>query len=164
MASLTITSLSEVLNPIEIGELKLKLLELSGKQKLDSTGEDLGIEHQLDEEIFLEFFENLAEEHVTADIYIPGSFMEILHIGVHKICSLEALLHGLESLQTELNISDFDDYEELEPDFDADDEDLEGFVSDYELVDEDIQSCWHIFYKSANEAIENNTNIIIKMD
>ncbi|MBU1221475.1 hypothetical protein KKF34_17260 [Myxococcota bacterium] len=161
MAIFKISPLSDVMKENDIESLENELGRLGVALREQNDDLDQGIEGEVEDDILSEFMDSLDEEHAAADIYIPGLFSEVLPFGEIRIGSLQSLIEALENLQDELGIDDPDSPPDEDEEDIMDDED-EDIIDDFDGTRAPLKKMWFEFYRAANEALDAESNLIIK--
>lgn len=161
MAIFKISPLSDVMKENDIESLENELGRLGVALREQNDDLDQGIEGEVEDDILSEFMDSLDEEHAAADIYIPGLFSEVLPFGEIRIGSLQSLIEALENLQDELGIDDPDSPPDEDEEEIMDDED-EDIIDDFDGTRAPLKKMWFEFYRAANEALDAESNLIIK--
>ncbi|MBN2723385.1 MAG: hypothetical protein JXR95_04875 [Deltaproteobacteria bacterium] len=162
MAIFKISPLTDVLKEEDIENLQNEMGKLGAALVEQDDDLDQGIETEIEDEILVEFMDSLDEEHAGADIYVPGLFTEMLSAGDFRVTSLQNLIDALENLQDELGIEDPESPEDEEEEEIIDDED-EDIIDDFGGTRAPLKKLWYEFYRAANDAIEGDSNLIVKV-
>ena len=161
MPKILVAPLTEVMTDSEIEKLKLALenLDLSIPEQTDDL--DMGYEIETEEDSMIELMDALDSEAASADLYVPADLPEIIKIGDFRVYSLSSLIDALESVQETLNIEESEDDEDnVSPLYDEESDD-DVIDDDFASVRYHIKRLWFKMYKFANDALENDSNLIV---
>jgi hypothetical protein len=178
MASLELSPLTEHLEDNEIEELKSHLTDADvASIDLDEEGDVIPIEQEFDDDVFIDFFDQLDANDVACDVYIPVEFEEVFEIGERKIGSAFSLLIVLASMKEDMFVDDeeaeqeeteeavedvddeleeFDDYSDEDEEFAADDD-----SSSIEVKDEQMRQVWRSLNRGAKLAISRRLALFV---
>jgi len=170
MPALELCPLAEHLEDSEIESL-IEQLEDADVENIDlaEDADPVPLEQDYDDDVFVDFWDQLEANDVACDVYLPLEFEDVLEIGERRYGSAHALLIVLANIKEDMFLDDDEEEEEEEDEAVEDiDDELDEF-DDYgaeddeqyeaedesatEVKDEQMRQVWRTMNKAARIAI-----------
>lgn len=173
MAALELCPLSEHLEESDV-ETLVTYLEESDVDNIEfgEDGESVPLEQHYDDDVFIDFWDQLDANEVACDVYLPLEFEDVVEVDGRRYGSAHALLIVLANIKEDMFLDDDDASEAIE---DGDDEleefddygggDDEQFASDEinptEVKDEQMRRVWRAMHKGAKVAVDQGLALFV---
>lgn len=168
MSSLELCPLSEHLEEAEIESLVAELEDAEVENiEFDDDVDPVPVEQNYDEDVFVDFWDQVEANDVACDIYLPFEFEDVLEVGGRRYGSAHALLIVLANIKEDMFLGDDEDEEEEDESIEDIDDELDEF-DDYgaedehfdgeeenpiEVKDEQMRRVWRALNKAARHCI-----------
>ncbi len=167
MAALELCPISEHLEDSDIEKLVARLKESDVDNiEFNDDGEAVPLEQTYDDDVFVDFWDQLDANEVACEVYLPLEFEDVIEVEGRRYGSAHALLIVLANMKEDMFLDD-DDEDSSEAIEDVDDEleefddygagDDEQFASDeinpIEVKDEQMRRVWRVMHKGAKAAV-----------
>ena len=180
MASIEVAVLSHNLEEDELSAVQTALAETDIHFELDQEADPRLIEGDLDDDLFVEFLDQLEASDAACDIYVPAEFEDVVVCGDYRIGSAHALRLVLEEMRNDIFEGDEEEEEEEEEEVeDAGDNDVDEDFDDFDddtpaarynneadndslaLKDDQMRHFWHLMFKGARTCIRESVCLFI---
>jgi hypothetical protein len=181
MATLELSNLADNFEDDDLDAVRRALAETGAAPlDIDDTAEPMILDHNVDDDVFVDFADRLEANDMNADVYLPVDFEDVIQVGDHRFASAHALILVLDSLREDFFLEEDEETEATEATeaTEEDDEVAEEFGygeeeedsaalfgeddSTMEVKDEQLRHVWKLLYRGARTAIQKGLCLMIK--
>lgn len=180
MATLELSNLADNFEDDDLEAVRSALAETGAAPlDIDDTAEPMILDHNVDDDVFVDFADRLEANDMNAEVYLPVDFEDVIQVGDHRFASAHALILILDSLRedffleedeaSEAAAEEAEEEDEESDDFGYGDDDEEDSAalfgeddSTMEVKDEQLRHVWKLLYRGARTAIQKGLCLMIK--